>query len=166
VRAKAFAGPSDVRRALDAFRRVVQALRAGRGRGGARLSSAQLFALRQIGDHPGASINELAALTFTHQSSVSVVVQRLARRRLVAKVSATDDRRRQRLTLTREGRRVLRRAPAAVQEQLIAAIASLPAADRRALASTLGKIAQSVMPAGATRHPPMFFEERVDGRAR
>jgi len=159
-------GPSEVRLALDAFRRIVQALRANARNDRASLSSAQLFALRQIGEHPGASVNELAALTFTHQSSVSVVVQRLVRRRFVAKASAGDDRRRQCLTLTAAGRDVLRRAPGAIQERLIAAISALPVADRRALANSLGKVAQSVMPRPATTHPPMFFEERVksDGR--
>ena len=43
----------------------------------ARLGSAQLFALQQIAEHPDASVNDIAALTFTHQSSVSVVIQRL-----------------------------------------------------------------------------------------
>src|SRR3954449_12172633 len=66
----------DVREALDALRHIVQGLRVGRAgghRGG--LSSAQLFALQQIGEHPDASVNDIAALTFTHQSSVSVVIQ-------------------------------------------------------------------------------------------
>jgi DNA-binding MarR family transcriptional regulator len=149
----------DVRKALDAFRHIVQALRGGR-EGGQRtgLSSAQLFALQQIGDHPNASVNEIAALTFTHQSSVSVVIQRLVRRRLVAKVPSSDDRRRHRLALTVKGRRLLRRAPTAVQEHLIAAIAALPAADRRVLARALGEIARLVTPHDAAPHPPMFFE--------
>ena len=158
---------ADVRAALDAFRRIVQALRAG-GHGGGRrasLSSAQLFALQQIAEHPGASINDLAALTFTHQSSVSVVIQRLVRRRLVAKITASDDRRCQRLALTVEGRRVLRRAPVAVQERLIAAIARLAEADRRTLARSLGDVAESVAPQGGARHPPMFFEDSSDDGA-
>ena len=152
---------SDVRAALDAVRRIVQGLRVA-GRDGERragLSSAQLFALQQIGEHPSASINELAALTFTHQSSVSVVVQRLVRRRLVAKVAAPDDRRRQRLELTARGRVVLERAPAAVQQRLIAAIAGLSPADRRVLSRSLTHVARSVAPKGAEPHPPMFFED-------
>src|SRR5262245_6385901 len=86
---------SDVRASLDAFRRIVQALRMNEGARGAarRVGSAQLFALQQIAEHPGASINDIAALTFTHQSSVSVVVQRLVRRGLAASVVASDDRR-------------------------------------------------------------------------
>ena len=67
-----------MRVALDAFRHIVQALRVGRARvEQTGLSSAQLFALQQIAEHPDASINDVAALTFTHQSSVSVVIQRL-----------------------------------------------------------------------------------------
>jgi len=154
-------GNDTVRGALDAFRRIVQALRMdGRRAIGARLPSAQLFALQQIAEHPGVSINDLAALTFTHQSSVSVVVERLVRRRLVARITARDDRRRQSLVLRAEGRRRLKRAPVAVQEQLIAAITTLPQKDQRLLAALLATIAESLAPAAASRHPAMFFEER------
>jgi len=159
--------PSDVRVALDAFRHIVQALRAGRaGEGYAGLGSAQLFALQQIAEHPDASINDVAALTCTHQSSVSVVIQRLVRQRLVAKVASSQDRRRLRLGVTAKGRRLLGRAPVAVQEHLIAAIAALPAADRRALARSLSAVARLVAPAGAAPHPPMFFEDDVSGGRR
>lgn len=159
---------SDVRAALDAFRRIVQSLRVDQ-RAGSRptsLSSAQLFALQQIAEHPQASINDLAALTFTHQSSVSVVIQRLVRRRLVAKVAARDDRRRQCLALTAGGRRVLQRAPVATQERLINAISVLPAAERRQLARSLRAVALAVAPEGAAPHPPMFFEEERAPRGR
>ena len=159
-----------MQKALDAFRRIVQALRAAdrAGKRRAGLSTAQLFALQQIAAHPGASINDVAALTFTHQSSVSVVTQRLVAKRLVAKVAASHDRRRQHLALTAAGKRVLQRAPQAVQERLIAAIASLKPADRRALARSLGEVARLVAPQGAP-HPPMLFEDRSAagaGRAR
>jgi DNA-binding MarR family transcriptional regulator len=161
--------PPDVRVALDAFRQIVQALRVGRaGEGYAGLGGAQLFALRQIAEHPDASINDVAALTCTHQSSVSVVIQRLVRQRLVAKVASSQDRRRQRLAATAKGRRVLGRAPVAVQEHLIAAIAALPAADRRVFARSLRAVARLVAPAGAAPNPPMFFEDdvRVSGGTR
>jgi DNA-binding MarR family transcriptional regulator len=154
---------SDVRAALDAFRRLVQALRLDRAARPRGLSSAQLFALQQIADHPGASVNDLAALTFTHQSSVSVVIQRLVDERLVVRTTAADDRRRQSLELTAEGRRVLRRAPAAVQERLIAAVAALPARERRALARTMEKIARAIAPEEGA-HPPMFFEDAATSR--
>ena len=151
--------PDDVRTSLDAFRRIVQALRtssrdAERGVG---LSGAQLFALQQLAAAPGASVNDLAARTFTHQSSVSVVVRRLVELRLVAKVVAHDDRRRVRLALTEAGRTVLRRSPEPVQERLIAGIAALPDGERRTLADALTRVARAM--ASPDRHPPMFFEE-------
>ena len=157
----------DVRAALDAVRRIVQALRAGADTGRLPgLTTAQVFALQQIAVHPGASINEIAALTFTHQSSVSVVVQRLVDRELVVRSAATGDRRRQALQITAAGRRALKRAPAAVQERLIVAIAALPADERRQFAASLVQVARVMMPEGArTPHPPMLFEDSPRARA-
>ncbi|HEY2152840.1 MAG TPA: MarR family winged helix-turn-helix transcriptional regulator [Vicinamibacterales bacterium] len=152
---------SDVRAALDALRRIIQALRLAApdaSRRG-RLSSAQLFALQQIAEHPGASVNDVAKLTFTHQSSVSVVIQRLVARGLVAKVAVDQDRRRQRLDVTPRGRRALTDTPVAVQERLIGAIAGLASAKRRALAGTLATVARAVTTGDAGAHPPMLLEE-------
>jgi DNA-binding MarR family transcriptional regulator len=154
----------DIRAALDAFRTIVQALRTSsreiEGRLG--LTTAQLFALQQLAAVPGASINELAARTFTHQSSVSVVVQRLVKRRLVVKVAALEDRRRVRLKLTEAGRALLSRSPEPVQEKLIAGIAALTPTQRRQLASVLNEVAGTM---GAITHrPPMLFEEEEQRR--
>jgi DNA-binding MarR family transcriptional regulator len=150
---------ADVRGTLDAFRRIVQAIRAASRDAERRvgLSAAQLFALQQLAGMSGASVNDLAARTFTHQSSVSVVVQRLVARKLVAKVTASDDRRRVRLTLTEQGRALLRRSPEPVQERLIAGIAALGSVERRALAATLVTIADTL--AVRDGAPPMLFEE-------
>lgn len=151
--------PADVRATLDAFRRIVQALRTSAVLSERRvgLSGAQLFALQQIAAAPGASVNELAARTFTHQSSVSVVVQRLVDRNLVVKVPSRDDRRRVHLALTEAGRTLLRRSPELAQERLIAGIAALSDQQRHALADALGTVAQTMT--ASTIHPPMFFEE-------
>ena len=149
----------EVRVTLDAFRRIVQALRLGREGRAPGVSGAQLFALQQIADHPDASVNDIAARTFTHQSSVSVVIQRLVEAGLVIKVPARDDRRRTRLTLTAKGRRALARVPGTVQEDLVSAISHLPASDRRALARLMTAVARAVAPAEKLTHPPMFFEE-------
>lgn len=153
-----------MRAALDAFRSIVQALRLSAGARAAGVSSAQLFALQQIAEYPSLSINDLAARTFTHQSSVSVVVQRLVAQRMVAKIAPPDDRRKQCLALTARGRAAVRRAPKAVQQQLIAAIAALPSRDRRALVRSLETVARRVAPDIFSTRAPMLFEER--GRAK
>jgi DNA-binding MarR family transcriptional regulator len=157
----------EVREALDALRHIVQTLRVGRaGEQRAGLGSAQLFALQQIGEHPGSSVNDIAALTFTHQSSVSVVIQRLVDRGLVARVPSSDDRRRHKLALTAPGRRLLDRAPVAVQEDLIAAIASLDPGDRRVVARSLNAIARQIAHGAVPARPPMFFEGEGERNAR
>ena len=161
ARARRDESDSDVRAALDALRRIIQVLRLAAPEASRRgnLSSAQLFALQQIAEHPGASVNDIAALTFTHQSSVSVVIQRLVVRGLVAKVAVAEDRRRQRLDVTARGRRALADTPVAVQERLIGAIAGLASAKRRALAAALAAVARAVTPSDAGAHPPMLLEE-------
>lgn len=155
---------TDVRGALDAFRRIVQALRTSSREAERRvgLTTAQLFALQQLSTMSGASINDLAARTFTHQSSVSVVVQRLVARKLVAKMTSSDDRRRVRLTVTDAGRALLRRSPEPVQDRLIASIAALKLADRRALVAALGEIADTLVV--HEEAPPMLFEDGGNGR--
>src|SRR5205085_11390849 len=139
---------SDVRAVLDGLRRIVQFLRTSSLDTQRRfhLSAAQLFALQQIATFPGASVNDLSAHTFTHQSSVSVVVQRLVDRKLVAKMPSNDDRRRVRLAITEAGRQVLRRSPQPVQERLIAGIASLKPADRHQLVEALTQISRTLTP--------------------
>jgi H+/Cl- antiporter ClcA/DNA-binding MarR family transcriptional regulator len=150
----------EVRATLDAFRRIVQALRT-RGQAIAErtgLTPAQAFALQQLAGGPGASINDLAERTLTHQSSVSVVVQRLVDRKLVRKLPAEGDKRRRRLALTAEGRRLLQRTPLAGQERLIGALRALTPRDQQTLARALTAVADLMAP--SARRPPMLFEDR------
>ncbi len=151
--------PDDVRITLDTFRRIVQLLRSSARESELKvgLSSAQLFALQQLASSPGMSVNELASRTFTHQSSVSVVVSRLVERRLVAKITSPEDRRRVRLALTEAGHAVLRRSPEPVQHRLLAGIAALPDQQLHALAQALTEIARAIAPPVA--HPPMLLED-------
>ena len=151
--------PSDVQALLDGIRRIVQALREASRVSQRRtgLSAAQLFVLRRLAEQAPLSINELAAVTFTHQSSVSVVVSRLVERRLVTRIRDPRDARRRLLTLTSGGRRKLRSAPGTSQDRLIAAIQALSPARRRATGDALGSIADALSsPAPAE----MFFEGR------
>jgi DNA-binding MarR family transcriptional regulator len=150
----------DVREALDALRRIVQVLRASSRDIERRvgLSSAQLFALHQLSGAPGASVNDLAARTFTHQSSVSVVIQRLVKRRLVAKETAPGDRRRVELRLTDSGRALVRRSPEPMQDRLIAGISGLSHTERHTLTRALNEIASTM--GHDDELPPMLFEER------
>jgi DNA-binding MarR family transcriptional regulator len=154
------------REVLDAFRRIVQALRessrAAEKRAG--LSGAQLFVLRTLEDRPGLSLNELAERTRTHQSSVSAVVTRLRRQRLVERDTASSDARRAEIRLSARGHSRLRTAPRTAQERLVSAIDALPAVDRRRLAATLARVVEGMhLP---VHHPAAMFEEPVGARRR
>jgi len=150
----------DARRALDALRRLVQALRESSrlAETSFGLTGAQLFVLQKLSEASAISLNDLARLTHTHQSSVSAVVTRLVDRGLVRLVRSEQDARMLQLTLTRAGTRLARRSPDIAQERLARAIESLPLGRRKALASALGDVAKAV--GGAPGAPTMFFEDR------
>jgi DNA-binding MarR family transcriptional regulator len=130
---------ADVRSILDSVRRIVRELRlASRASEKAvGLSAAQLFVLQKLAEAPAQSLNELAARTRTDQSSVSVVVRRLAEAGLVRRRRSGTAGRRVQMSLTAKARRLLEKAPGATQEGLIAALHRLPEAGRRPLARLL-----------------------------
>jgi DNA-binding MarR family transcriptional regulator len=152
-------GDPATRVALDCIRRIVQVLRTSSraAEQDVGLSGAQLFVLQRLAAELSLSVNELAARTLTHQSSVSVVVQRLVARGLVARTVSPEDARRAELSLTPRGRALLRRAPSAAQDRLIAALQRLPSVERRDLARALRRLLQAM--GEAEPNPPMFFED-------
>jgi DNA-binding MarR family transcriptional regulator len=132
-----------VGRALEAVRRVVRALRlsANRARESVGVSSAELFILRALNDGgPAASLNELAARTYTDQSSASPVVERLRRRRLIRRRRSAIDGRRVTIELTDSGRALLQRAPQPPQAGVITALHRMSGAERDSLARGLSRL--------------------------
>jgi DNA-binding MarR family transcriptional regulator len=147
--------------ALDSMRRIVRALgiSARTAEHSIGITGAQLLVLRVLDAHPAQSLNELAALTFTHQSTVSVVVDRLVSRGFVTRSRSETDGRRVVLALTAAGRRALRHAPPPTQMRLITAINSLPPARRRELAKALKAVVDDMDLAGGTMG--LLFEDPV-----
>jgi DNA-binding MarR family transcriptional regulator len=144
---------------LDSLRRIVQVLRESSRRAEQQLgiTGAQLFVLEKLAEAPCQSLNELAARTHTHQSSVSTVVARLVERRLVARQRSARDARRLELVLTARGRRMAADTPGAAQNRLIRTIQDLPPRSGRQLASLLRLVVRGM---DAPEEPaPMFFDE-------
>src|SRR5579872_3373259 len=133
---------ADVRATLDAIRRLVQGIRSPTRRNvtAAGLTAAELFVLHALRDAPAHSLNELASRTYTDQSTASPVVERLRRRGLVRRERSAEDARRVVIALTTAGRSAVERSPEAPQSAMIAALARLPARDRRALARGLTRL--------------------------
>ena len=152
-------GDGEARAVLDSIRLIVQTLRVS-SRAAERdvgVSAAQLFVLTKLAaaDKP-LSVGELAEHTLTHQSSVSVVVQKLERQGLVARTRAKHDARRVELSLTSASRALLRKAPQAAQDIILDAVAGMPAARRKQLADLLADLAHRI---GGERRPVMLFED-------
>jgi DNA-binding MarR family transcriptional regulator len=156
----------DTRAVLDAVRRIVRTLHESSREAEKQvgLTGAQLFVLQKLAESPGLSLNDLAARTHTHQSSVSTVVSRLVARGLVLRAPAAADARRLELRLSADGRRLIGRAPDAAQARLIHAVEQLPVARRRTLARALLELTSSMDLAG--REALMFFDEGGRGRRR
>jgi DNA-binding MarR family transcriptional regulator len=149
---------------LDSLRRIVQAARQSSAQceRAAGLTSAQLLVLKSIAANPGLSINDLAALTLTHQASVSEVVRRMEGRGLLLRERSPEDARRLELQLTREGREALARQVETIQETLIKAMDRLPPDVLDHLADGLDLLIDE---AGIAHGPaPMLFEDG-DGHA-
>src|SRR5262245_42408328 len=96
----------DGRVALNAIRRIVRALRESAAVAEAKtgITGSQLFVLKILARARVMSVNELAAETFTHQSTVSVVVGKLVEQKLVRKTASAHDQRRAELVVTAKGR--------------------------------------------------------------
>lgn len=143
---------------MDSVRRIVQALRRSSVRTEqlSTLTGAQALALRHVGRHEGLSINELAGLTCTHQSTVSEVVGRLEALGFLNRTRSEDDGRRVELRLTEPGRDLAGDLEPTIQEELMSALTRLPPQTRAELAQGL---AAWMAEAGLDDAPiVMFFE--------
>ena len=118
---------ADMVAVMDALRRVVRALRVSTRAAERRfgISGAQLFVLEKLVEAPAPSVDHLAARTLTDQSSVSMVLTRLEKRRLVVRRVSEEDARRVEIALTPAGRSLARRAPEPAQERLVAGLRRL-----------------------------------------
>jgi DNA-binding MarR family transcriptional regulator len=155
--------PSEATQVLDALRRIVRFLRMpASGARASGVSAAQFFVLAQLKDAPAPSIRALAERTMSDPSSVSVVVAKLEREGLLARVIDERDTRRASLSLTVRGRKLLARAPELPQVRIIAALAAMPRARRANIARALEQLVDAI---GAhSIQPRMFFEDEPKAR--
>ncbi|MDE3241040.1 MAG: winged helix-turn-helix transcriptional regulator [Paracoccaceae bacterium] len=143
---------------MDSLRRIVQALRRSSVRTEqiSPMTGAQALVLRHVGAREGLSVNDLAGLTFTHQSTVSEVVGRLEAAGLLIRRRAADDGRRVELQLTDAGRAVQADLESTAQEGLMEALNRLPIVTLKALAT--GLEAWTVEAGLGVEPAVMFFE--------
>jgi DNA-binding MarR family transcriptional regulator len=155
---------AEVHAAMNGIRRIVRALRLSSRAAEKALgvSGAQLFVLQQLAEvaaraDAAPSIAQLADLTATDPSSVSVVVSRLVTRGLAARRSSKADARRAEVVITPAGRALLRRAPSPVQARMLDGLCKLQPGRRRELIAGLEAIVAAL--GVADQAASMFFEE-------
>ena len=130
---------ADMMTVVDSIRSIIQTVR-NSGRETEQklgISSAQLYVLAELRDKPALSINELADRTYTHQSSVSMIVARLVESRLVTRSASSRDGRRLAIALTPTGRALLRKSPDPVQTRLVNALRTMSRSELKDLAASL-----------------------------
>jgi DNA-binding MarR family transcriptional regulator len=156
------AGSADLISAMEStmngVRSIVRALRMNTREIEAKIgmSLAQLFVLQTLAERPAGSLNEIAARTATHQSSVSVVVRRLVEKGYVSRTRSNLDQRRVDLAVTMNGRAILSGAPVMVQTRLLAELKRMPPNELLAFSSQFQRWLEG---AGIDQSPaPMFGE--------
>ena len=158
----------DTRRVLDSIRRIVRVLRLASREAEKRvgLSAAQLFVLQKLAEGGVLSVNELAVRTHTHQSSVSVVVRRLVEQGYADRVRSLSDARQAEVSVTASGKAILRSAPTAAQDQILAALDQMSAADVHVLADAMDKLVHRLGIDGSVAAPMLFEDESPKGGSR
>lgn len=141
---------------LDSLRRIHQALRTASRRSHQKigLNAAQLFVLQRLKEHEPLSLNSLAEKTFSHQSTLSVVVNELVNRELVKRETSEEDRRRLNLRLTKAGRALLKKRQTTIQELFVDSINHFSQREKSEFARL---ISEFVSNAGLGKQTPHFF---------
>ena len=121
--------------------------------------------LQTLAEAPASSLNAvLAERTLTDQSSVSVVVKRLADRKLVARKASPVDARRIELSLTASGKRLLARCPEPTQARLLVALRRISPADLGRLTVGLAAVVKQMGIEDAEAR--MLFDEEAPAEQR
>jgi DNA-binding MarR family transcriptional regulator len=104
---------------------------------GNTLAVAQLEILGALAEHPGSRPGQLARLLNMRPNTVTTIVNALAAQGMVARVTATGDRRAVELSVTEAGRQAVLAWQATNAAVLNLAVSTLPVKQQRALAAAV-----------------------------
>ncbi len=111
------------------------------------INGAQLWALWEIQRAPGLRVSALAAAMAMHQTTVSNLVDKLSRAKLVKRKRSARDQRVVSLTLTDSGARLVKKAPTPARGMLVDALHKLPARRLAMLDESLKSVLEHMKPA-------------------
>jgi MarR family transcriptional regulator, organic hydroperoxide resistance regulator len=107
----------------------------------------QRLVVRLLGSSPGMTAGELSELLHLDPGTMSGVVQRLLRERLIRRAADPHDRRRFLLALTSQGRSLSSRREGTVEERVETALATLEPEARACAEVALSKLAVALLEA-------------------
>lgn len=115
--------------ALKRFRQIFKAVQQHSQRVEQRcgLTSAQLWAVAELAQHPGQRVSDIACAMSIHPSTASNLLDKLERKGILKKERQRDDQRVVRLTVTDSGLNLLANAPDPPEGILQRALFTLPA---------------------------------------
>lgn len=145
---------------LDSCRRIVQIVHTASKstEKAVGMSSAQLFVLQKLSAAESLSIKDLAALTHTHQSSVSVVAKKLLEKAYIATVPCPEDQRKTLLKITASGKKVVQKnSGAQVQDRLLDSAMKLSEKERELLDHLLSELVKGLN--DSEHEVAMFLED-------
>ena len=105
------------------------------------LSTSQLLVLELLAAQNDLTIGTIAQRVGLAQASVTVIVDHLDGRGLVARRRNSEDRRQVRVSLTGEGQELLARAPTALQTRFLSNFSTLRNWEKTAILSSLERLA-------------------------
>jgi DNA-binding MarR family transcriptional regulator len=149
---------TDTTEIVQGLRRIVKALHTYSQdvRNAYGLTGAQLWALKALRGGR-MSTGRLAAALAVHQSSVSILVDRLDKRGLVRRIRGRLDHRFVDIELTRRGAALAADAPEAAQGRLLHALEAMPAREVRSIRRAVDRLVQAMEATDV--HARFFFAD-------
>jgi DNA-binding MarR family transcriptional regulator len=108
------------------------------------VTGSQLWILQEVEKMPGIGVSELAERLAIHQSTCSLLVEKLVTHGLIIKERSKEDQRRVGLRLTEEAARILKKAPGPAEGILPEALQALPESTLLSLDKSLIKVIEQL----------------------
>jgi len=108
------------------------------------VTGSQLWVMKEVANTPGIGVSVLAERLSIHQSTCSLLVEKLASRKLIIKERSDKDQRRVGLRLTDEATKLIRLAPSPAQGVLPEALWALSAESIQTLDKSLEKVIEQL----------------------
>ena len=154
---------------LQSIRRIIRAvdIYSRKLRSQHELTSPQLVCLRTVVDDGPLTVTEIAHKVFLSPSTVVGILDRLEARGLVKRERDTSDRRVVHIVSTANGKRIVSKAPSALQDGLHEALKGLPKLEQATIALALKRVVD-LMEAGRIDAAPILdtapIAENVNNR--